>query len=506
VSTRRTTAGKERLEPAPWVNGRGATTPRPAPSRGGATRSDRGAGAKAGRTAAAGTGRATAPRTGAARAGAASAAPAKHPARERSSPAGRSSAAGRAPAARRSGAARRAAPLGSGAPERRLLLLATALLLLYGLVMAYSASAAQAYFEHGTTFYFFRRQLVFAGLGVLALVVFSRIDYVVWRRFAVPFAVVAAGLLVTVFVPGFGVTVRGARRWIDLGFTQLQPSEIAKLAVVGLLAALIVRDPAALRTRQGFGRLVLVGLVPFGLLVGLLQKDLGTTLVLCVGAAAVLVAGGARWRHLLGLAALAPVLVGALILIEPYRMDRIAAFLDPQRFAQTSGFQATQSLVSIASGRIFGVGLGNSVQKFGYLPEQTTDMITGIIGEELGLVGLLVLLGLYVLLAWAAFRIALSCRELFGKLLAVGIAGLIIGQAFINIGAALSVVPLTGVPLPLVSIGGTSLVVVLAGIGILVNVSTNRRSYIVVSAPRSRRAPRRGGDGRPSDARPRRRR
>ncbi|MBN2205176.1 MAG: putative lipid II flippase FtsW [Thermoleophilia bacterium] len=487
MSTRRTTAGKERLEPAPWVNGRGATEPRPASSRGGAaTRSDRGTGAKAGRAAAA-------------RTGTAGAAPAKRAARERSSPAGGTT------AARRSGAARRA-PLGSGAPERRLLLLATALLLLYGLVMAYSASAAQAYFDHGTTFYFLRRQLVFAGLGVLALVVFSRIDYVVWRRFAVPFAVVAAGLLVTVFVPGFGVTARGARRWIDLGFTQLQPSEIAKLAVVALLAALIVRDPAALRTGSGFGRLVLVGLVPFGLLVGLLQKDLGTTLVLCVGAAAVLVAGGARWRHLLGLAALAPVLVGALILIEPYRMDRIAAFVDPQRFAQTSGFQATQSLVSIASGRIFGVGLGNSVQKFGYLPEQTTDMITGIIGEELGLVGLLVLLGLYVLLAWAAFRIALSCRELFGKLLAVGIAGLIVGQAFINIGAALSVVPLTGVPLPLVSIGGTSLVVVLAGIGILVNVSTNRRSYIVVSAPRSRRAPRRGGDGRPSDARPRRRR
>ncbi len=485
MSTRRTTAGKERLEPAPWVNGRGATAPGTAPSRGGA---------------AAGSGRGTAARSGAARAGAAGAAPAKRPARERSS------AAGRAPAARRPGAARRAATLGSGAPERRLLLLATALLLLYGLVMAYSASAAQAYFEHGTTFYFFRRQLVFAGLGVLALVVFSRIDYVVWRRFAAPFAIVAAGLLVTVFVPGFGVTARGARRWIDLGFTQLQPSEVAKLAVVALLAALIVRDPAALRTRQGFVRLVLVGLVPFGLLVGLLQKDLGTTLVLCVGAAAVLVAGGARWRHLLGLAALAPLLVGALILVEPYRMDRITAFLDPQRFAQTSGFQATQSLVSIASGRIFGIGLGNSVQKFGYLPEQTTDMITGIIGEELGLVGLLVLIGLYVLLAWAAFRIALSCRELFGKLLAVGIAGLIIGQAFINIGAALSVVPLTGVPLPLVSIGGTSLVVVLAGIGILVNVSANRRSYIVVSAPRSRRAPRRGGDGRPPDPRPRRRR
>jgi len=369
--------------------------------------------------------------------------------------------------------------------------------------MAYSASVAQAYFEHGTTFYYFRRQLAFAGVGVLALLLFSRIDYVVWRRAAVPLAVLAGGLLLAVFVPGVGMEVRGARRWIDVGFSQLQPSEIAKLAVVALLAALIVKDPLALRTRPGFVRLVAVGLLPFAVIVGLLQKDLGTTLVLCAGAAAVLVAGGARWRHLIGFAALAPLLVGALILVEPYRMDRITAFVDPERFAQTSGFQATQSLVSIASGRIIGVGLGNSVQKFGFLPEQTTDMITGIIGEELGLIGLLVLIALYLLLAWAAFRIALACRELFGKLLAVGIAGLVVGQAFINIGAALSVVPLTGVPLPLVSLGGTSLVAVLAGIGILVNVSTNRRSFIVVSASRSRRAPRGRGDGRSSDARAR---
>jgi cell division protein FtsW len=372
--------------------------------------------------------------------------------------------------------------------------------------MAYSASVAQAYFEHGTTFYYFRRQLVFAGIGLLALFVFSRIDYVVWRRLAVPLAGLAGALLLAVFVPGVGMQIRGARRWIDLGFSQLQPSEVAKLAVVALLAALIVQDPLAFRTRPGFLRLVAVGLLPFGVIVGLLQRDLGTTLVLCVGAAAVLVAGGARWRHLLGLGALAPLLVGLLILIEPYRMDRIAAFMDPERFSQTTGFQATQSLVSIASGRVFGVGLGNSVQKFGYLPEQTTDMITGIIGEELGLVGLLVLIALYLLLAWASFRIALSCRELFGKLLAVGIASLVVGQAFINIGAALSVVPLTGVPLPLVSLGGTSLVVLLAGIGILVNVSTNRRSFIVVSAPRSRRAARGRRDGRSSDARARRRR
>ncbi len=469
MTARRTKAGEERLEPAPWVS------PRAAARSGGVRPSTAG------------------------RAAARQAQPQRDGRRQRPTTERRER-------EQRAGAPRRGPSALQGVPERRLLLLATGLLLLYGLVMAYSASVAQAYFEHGTTFYFFRRQLVFAGVGVLALLLFSRIDYVVWRRAAVPFAVLAGGLLLAVFVPGVGMEIRGARRWIDIGFSQLQPSEIAKVAVVALLAALIVKDPPALRTRPGFVRLVAIGLLPFGVIVGVLQKDLGTTLVLCVGAAAVLIAGGARWRHLFGFTALAPLLVGALILIEPYRMDRITAFMDPERFAQTSGFQATQSLVSIASGRVFGVGLGNSVQKFGYLPEQTTDMITGIIGEELGLVGLLVLIALYLLLAWAACRIALACRELFGKLLAVGIVGLVVGQAFINIGAALSVVPLTGVPLPLVSLGGTSLVAVLAAVGILVNISTNRRSFIVVSAPRSRRAPRGRGDGRSSDARRRPRR
>ncbi len=181
-----------------------------------------------------------------------------------------------------------------------------------------------------------------------------------------------------------------------------------------------------------------------------------------------------------------------LIAVEPYRLERLITFFDPWKDQQGSGYQATQSLISIASGRVFGVGLGNSVQKFGFLPEQTTDMITGIIGEELGLIGLVVLLSLYAALAWACFRIALNCKDLFGKLLATGITAIVIGQACINVGAALGLLPLTGVPLPLVSLGGTSMLVVLAGLGILLNIATNRRSHIAVSAERrpERRLPR----------------
>ena len=188
--------------------------------------------------------------------------------------------------------------------------------------------------------------------------------------------------------------------------------------------------------------------------------------------------------------------VAGLILVEPYRLARLTTFMHPWKDASGTVWQATQALISIASGRVFGVGLGNSVQKFGYLPEHNTDMITGIIGEELGLIGLLLLVGCYIFLAWAAFKIALSCRELFGKLLALGIISIIVGQASINIGAALGLLPLTGVPLPLVSVGGTSLVVILGGIGILLNIATNRRSHIGVSPERSRGAARRRGDGR----------
>ncbi|HQG02925.1 MAG TPA: putative lipid II flippase FtsW [Thermoleophilia bacterium] len=405
---------------------------------------------------------------------------------------------------RRAGERRAARPLppapGPGQVERRVLVLATVLLLLYGLVMAYSASTAQAYFTYGSASYLLARQLVFAVIGVIAMIGLSRVDYGIWRRFAGPLYVLAVALCVLALVPGIGMEIRGARRWIGVAGQSLQPSEIAKLAVVCFLAASIARAPQAFATGRGFARLVALGILPFAIIVGLLQKDLGTTLVMCVGAVAVLVAGGARWRHLIALATAGPVLVGALIVVEPYRMERLVSFVDPWAHAQTSGFQATQSLLSIASGRVFGVGLGNSVQKFGYLPDQTTDMITAIIGEELGLVGLLVLIGLYVFLAWAAYRVALTCRERFGKLLAVGIASLIVGQAFINIGAALSVVPLTGVPLPLVSLGGTSLVVVLAAVGILLNIATNRRSHIVVSARRGDGPARRRRDGRTSVA------
>ncbi|MCX6363684.1 MAG: putative lipid II flippase FtsW, partial [Actinobacteria bacterium] len=394
---------------------------------------------------------------------------------------------------------------GPGVAERRAVILITFLLVVYGLVMAYSASSAEAYFQYDSSFYFVKRQLLWVLIGVVAMWVLSRVDYAWWRRAAVPLAVLVLVGLTAVLVPGIGTSINGARRWIVVGGGQgLQPSELAKLAAVVLVAALIVRRPREIESPAGFMRLVGIGIVPASVLI-MLEPDLGTTLVLVVAVVAVLIAAGTRLRYLFALVAAGCLTVLALIAVEPYRLERLVTFFDPWKDPQGSGFQATQSLISIASGRIFGVGLGNSVQKFGFLPEQGTDMITGIIGEELGLIGLVVLLALYVTLAWACFRIALNCKEMFGKLLAAGITAIIVGQACINVGAALGLLPLTGVPLPLVSLGGTSLVVVLAGLGILLNIATNRRSYIVVSAQRKDRAARGGGDRRSSAAGARRR-
>ena len=389
----------------------------------------------------------------------------------------------RRPAATTHATRRKAALMpGPGVSERRAVILVTFLLVVYGLVMAYSASSAEAYFQYDSSFYFVKRQLLWVLFGVGAMWILSRVDYAWWRRAAVPLAGLVLVGLMAVLVPGVGSVVNGARRWIIIGGQGIQPSELAKLAAVVLVAALIVRRPQEIESRAGFLRLVGIGIFPAALLI-MLEPDLGTTLVLAVAVVGVLIAAGARLRYLFALAAAGCLAVLALIAVEPYRWERLVTFFDPWKDPQGSGFQATQSLISIASGRIFGVGLGNSVQKFGFLPEQGTDMITGIIGEELGLIGLIVLLALYVTLAWTCFRIALSCKELFGKLLATGITAIIVGQACINVGAALGLLPLTGVPLPLVSLGGTSLVVVLAGLGILLNIATNRRSYIV-SAPR----------------------
>ena len=350
------------------------------------------------------------------------------------------------------------------------LLVVVATLTLLGLVMVLSASSVVGLQEHGSSWHFFKRQAVWVGVGTAALLLLFRVDYHRWRRFAVPLSAVAFGMLVLVLVPGIGVTVNGSTRWLAFGPMQFQPSELAKLAIVVLCADLLAaqreQDPdARLRLRPVLVVLATVS----GLL--LVQPNLGTAIVMATIVLLMLLAAGASLARLGLLTALAAGAAAFLALWEGYRRARVFAFLDPWADPLNSGYQTIQSLIGTASGGLFGVGLGASRAKWGFLPFAHTDFIFAIIAEELGLLGALVVVALFAALAALGIRVAHNAPDTFGALLATGITAWFAVQAVINIGAVLAVLPITGVPLPFVSFGGSSMVVSLAATGLLLNVA-----------------------------------
>jgi cell division protein FtsW len=385
-----------------------------------------------------------------------------------------------------------------GGLEYHLLVVVTLGLVAFGLVMVYSASSARAALANDDPAYYLKRQAVYAFLGIVALAVFSRTDYRRLRYLVPPLLLASFALLVAVLV--VGIAVNGARRWLTLGPATLQPSELAKLALVLWLAAYLSRSPAP----RSLGELIRPIGVVFGAALGLIlvEPDLGTAISIVVMLAAVLVVAGTRFSTLAGAGAIGVGLIGAAIWLEPYRRERILSFLDPWQDPQGAGFQSVQAMLALGSGGFLGVGLGESVQKVYYLPEASTDMIFAIIGEELGLLGAFAVLGAFVVFGYAGFNVALACRDPFGKLLAAGITALICGQAAVNVSAVMGLAPLTGIPLPLVSYGGSSLVVLLASVGILLNIAVNH-----AAADSSAKVPdRRGRDrrARPAGARSRR--
>jgi cell division protein FtsW len=390
-----------------------------------------------------------------------------------------------------------------GSFDQRLLVLVTLGLVAFGLVMVYSATSAAAALGGEDPMAFLERQAVYALLGVGGLIVASRLHYQRLRYLAPPLLLVALGLCAAVLV--VAPEINGARRWFVLGPASFQPSELAKLSLV-LFAALHLarrrppRTLAELAKPLGFLTALFCGLI-------LLEPDLGTTITLCLTVLAVLLVAGVPLR-LLTTASLLAVAAGAVaIWVEPYRRARIFSFLDPWSDAQGSGFQIVQALIGIGSGGVTGEGLGEGVQKALYLPEAHTDMIFAVIGEELGFVGSAAVVAAFAAFAFAGFRIALRCRDRFGKLLASGLTALVCGQASINLAASLGIAPLTGIPLPFVSYGGSSLVVLLAAVGILLNIAVHGE---VVSARvpdrgrRHRRARAAGARGRRGVAEPRR--
>jgi cell division protein FtsW len=345
----------------------------------------------------------------------------------------------------------------------------TALLLGIGLIMVLSASSVYALTNYGSSFAIVLRQLIFAVLGVIGAVVAARMPLPLMRRFIRPFLWISIGLIAATFIPGVGITVNGNRNWLPLvaGF-QLQPSEFAKLALVLWIGDLYARRQKYLDTP----RYVLTPMVPVTGLVALLvvaQHDLGTALVIFALIVGMLWVAGLPTKQMGGI--LAALFVGLLAAVvnSPHRVERLLNFTNPQADPDSTGFQAIHGMMALARGGFWGVGLGGSRQKWGSLPEAHTDFILAVIGEELGLLGTLVILLLFVLVGFAGIRIATRTREPFVRYVAAGITIWILVQAVINIGMVLGLLPVIGIPLPLISYGGSSLLVTLVAMGVLVN-------------------------------------
>ena len=360
------------------------------------------------------------------------------------------------------------ASVGSSTPL--LIALTVAVLNIVGIVMVLSASSVASLTDYGSPWHFFLRQLLWTLLGLAAFVVGIRLDYRKLRSFVRPLLVASVALLVVVLIPGVGVHVSGSRRWIGAGVVNFQPSELAKLALLLYAADIASRRARHIGDWRRVVRPVAVVLCGFCFLV-MRQPDLGTALVLALITGTVLVAAGTRTRHLAAIGLGAVSAVTLLAVAAPYRRARLLTFLHPFSDQTNEGYQIAQSLIAIGSGGWTGVGLGAGRAKWNFLPNAHTDFIFAIIAEELGLFGGLLVLVMFGMFAVLGIRTAAHARDRFGALLAAGITAWVVGQAVINIGAVCGLLPITGIPLPFVSFGGTALVTTMLAVGILANIA-----------------------------------
>ncbi|MGH2976651.1 MAG: putative lipid II flippase FtsW [Solirubrobacterales bacterium] len=354
--------------------------------------------------------------------------------------------------------------------EYNLLLTATLCLLALGAVMVFSASSTTQILSNGNladSAFYLKRTLIFGVAGLVIMHLTARHGLVAVRRLTPALLVASLFLLLAVLLAG--TSANGASRWIGPGSLQFQPSELAKVALILYGADLLAREPKRVRSLQG--------LMPFLLVVGaacllvIAEPDMGTTMVIAFSAGATLVAAGARPADLGKIALCLGGLALLLTVVEPYRMARLTGFLHPGSEAAGAGFQAAQAKIALGSGGLFGVGIGNGVGKAGFLPEAHTDMISAVIGEELGMVGILGVVGLFAMLGYAGLRVAQKARDRYGKLLVAGLTSLIVVQATINLFAVMGLAPLTGVPLPFVSYGNSSLLATLFAVGLILSVA-----------------------------------
>lgn len=343
------------------------------------------------------------------------------------------------------------------------LLIIVTLLVIFGLIMVYDSSVVQALKDYGDGNYYIRQQLIWVLIGFASTYLFANLDYSIFRKLALPMLVVSFLLLLAVFIPGLGTAAGGAHRWLKIGLVTIQPAEIIKLTGVIYLASLFEKKVRILPL------LILISLFTF--ITAVLQKDLGSTIVFVATLASMYFASGGSILYFLAGLPIGILAVVGLIVTSPYRLKRILAFLDP--FSDTQGFtyHISQVLIALGSGGLFGLGLGQSRQKFEYIPEVSTDSIFAIVGEEMGFVGSILLITLFAVLIFRGFKIAENCNDNFGKILAIGFTSWLGIQAIINLSSMVALTPLTGVPLPFISYGGSALVANLTAVGILLNIS-----------------------------------
>lgn len=343
-------------------------------------------------------------------------------------------------------------------------------LLTIGIVMVYSAGSVLGFHDYGDPFYFVKRQALFAVLGLVAMFFTMNFDYRLLKRYAKIGLIVCFALLVIVLIPGIGVVRGGARSWLGISSFGIQPSEFMKLGMILFLSYWLSKEDYRIThfTRGLLPPLGIIGLA-FGMI--MLQPDLGTGTVMLGASMLIVFTAGARIKHLAGLAAVGAIGFVGLILAAPYRLARITAFLDPWSDPLGAGYQIIQSLYAIGPGGLAGLGLGMSRQKYSYVPEPQTDFIFSILAEELGFIGGLLVLMLFLILIWRGMRVAMTIDDAFGSLLAVGIVGMVGVQVVINIGVVIGLMPVTGITLPLISYGGSSLTLMLTALGILLNLS-----------------------------------
>ncbi|TXL68110.1 stage V sporulation protein E [Cerasibacillus terrae] len=344
------------------------------------------------------------------------------------------------------------------------------LLLIIGMVTVFTSSYVWAEYKYDDMFFFVKRQMLFAGIGVILMLLIMAFPYQIWMKYSKIILLGCFTLLILVLIPGIGMVRGGAQSWIGIGAFSIQPSEFAKLGLMMFLSMkLATKQKYITSFKKGFFPLLLLVFATFGMI--MLQPDLGTGVVLILTCVVMIFVAGARISHFVGVGLLGIVAFVFLILSAPYRISRITAFLNPWEDPLGDGFQIIQSLYALGPGGLMGTGLGKSLQKYFYLPEPQTDFIFAILGEELGFLGGTFLLILFVILFWRGIKIALAAPDAFGRYLALGIVSMITLQVLINISVVIGLIPVTGITLPYLSYGGSSLTLTLCSSGILLSIS-----------------------------------